>query len=549
MKHTLLALLLCLLPSAALAQDKATLDTRQLLAETVTTAKPRTEYLNGTRDKQAAFVRVLTKYRQLTAAQTVPVKDPVLTVPVQDPVIVTPARKAVGMNISPPDWYGRQTFSNMLQGGYWASNWKPLAAEELTSLGYPKTWPATGELVRLLGVPTGGWIAKTSIACAWKGSGVVNFNGGINIVKGDHTIAFDMPSWEGAIKNRWFSIYGVNNADPLRDFECHDANPANATGHEFSKEIVASSSKYQVLRFMDWNRVNGNVTRTWATRVDPRSLENPGLAFENQFRLAELAGADPWFNHSTKDSADYIAGVAKYAAAKLPAGRKLYVEYGNELWNWQFPGTTDLYNEAIALKINPNNGYGAWINYSRHAVEDVFKVYEKAFADAGRSKDLVRVLGTQVAYAEVTRQEMNYPGIADHIDAIAGAPYFSHDRTKPYTDAALEADIASTWKFMQTTCDIARAKAPKVRCITYEGGQHELPTALLPQDQFEKLQRSPIIGELYGKYLRAKPADVDLITLYNDVGPITKYGAWGHQEYADQVGAPKQAAVDAFLKQ
>lgn len=99
----------------------------------------------------------------------------------------------------------------------------------------------------------------------------------------------------------------------------------------------------------------------------------------------------------------------------------------------------------------------------------------------------------------------------------------------------------------KATCDIARAKAPKVRCFTYEGGQHELPTALLPLDQFTTIQRSQVMGDLYGEYLTAMSTQADLVMLFNDVDPITKFGAWGAAEYGGQVGAPKQVAVDAFL--
>lgn len=528
----LLALALLLLPSLALAQDKATLDTRQLLAETVTTAKPRAEYLNGTRDKLPAFVRVLAKYRQLTTA------------PTAAPVPVS-VRKPVGVNLSGISWYAsRQTFTNLLQGGQWNVDWKPVPSDQLDALGYPKVWPATGEYKRLLGAPTGGWVADTSIACSWKGSGTLTHNGSTGQVKGDHTLAFTMPSWGGKVKNTWFSLSGVNPADPFREFECHDAKVAS--GHEFSKEIVASSSKYQVLRFMDWNATNSSPTRTWATRPDPRTLDNPGQAIENQFRLAKLADADPWFNHSWNDDVSYMVGAAKYAHDNLPGGHKVYVELSNEVWNFQFWQAQDNLAEATRLKINLNNGYGAWQNYSRRSLA-MFKIWEAAFAD--RPGDLVRVLGTQVAYAEVTRQEMAYPEIADHIDAIAGAPYFSHDRTKPYTDALLQANIAATVATLKTTCDIARAKAPKARCITYEGGQHELPTALLPLDQFTTIQRSQVMGDLYGEYLTALSKQADLIMLFNDVDPITKYGAWGQSEYGGQTDAPKQLAVDRFLKQ
>ncbi|WP_242137399.1 hypothetical protein [Sphingomonas sp. TREG-RG-20F-R18-01] len=535
MLRTLIVLGL-LVPAIAYGQDRATLDTRQLLAETVTTAKPRAEFLNGTRDSLPAFVRVLAKYKQLTAAPVV-VKDPAgLPSP-------APAKKAVGMNLSGLSWYAsRQTFTNLLQGGYWAINWAQVPSDKLDALGYPKDWSQS--YVRLLGAPTGGWVNQTSIACSWKGSGTLTHSGSINQVKGDHTLTFDMPSWGGAVKNTWFSLYGVSAADPFREFECHDAK--NASGNEFSEEVIASSSKYAVLRFMDWNETNSSPARTAANRPDPRTLDNPGQALENQMRLAKLADADPWFNHSWNDDATYMQWAAKQAHDTLPAGHKIYVELSNEVWNFQFWQAQDNLTQATTLKINPNNGYGAWQNYSRRAI-DMFKIWEAAFAD--RPKDLVRVLGTQSAYPEVTRQEMSYPGIADHVDAIAGAPYFSHDRQVPYSDALLQASVTDAVATLKTTCDIARASAPNIRCITYEGGQHELPTALLSQDQFETLERSQFMGDMYSQYLKAISAQADLVMLFNDVGPISKYGAWGAQEYGGQVGAPKQVAVERFLQQ
>lgn len=522
MKPSLPVLALFLAPGVVLAFA---------IADTLSTAKSPANYPGGKQDAQTAVVR--------QPSATWDFKAP----PGMTPYV--PVKKPVGVNVSGISWYAsRQTFTNLLQGGEWTENWKPLSADQLTPLGYPKTWPATGQYTRLLGGPTGTWVRQTRIACSWKGTGNLTFSGGLNQVRGNHTLAFDMPAWNGEVTNTWFNASGFA-ADPLRDFECHDANVAS--GHEFSKEIVDSSSKYQVLRFMDWNDTNGNPTRSWATRPDPRSLQNPGLAIENQFRLAKLANTDVWFNHSWNDDMSYIAGAAKYAHDHLPAGHKVYVELGNEVWNWQFPVARLSYDEGVAMKLDPNPGYGAWQNYARRVI-DVMKVWEKAFAD--RPNDLVRVLGTQVAYAEVTRQEMGYPGIVDHVDAIAGAPYFSHDRNQPYSDAMLEASVTSTIAGSKEMCDIARAKAPKIRCVLYEGGQHELPTALLPQDKFEKLQRSQFMGEMYYKYLKTiETSSNDLVVLYNDVGAMTKYGAWGQQEYGGQTNSPKQMAVDRYLKE
>lgn len=49
---------------------------------------------------------------------------------------------------------------------------------------------------------------------------------------------------------------------------------------------------------------------------------------------------------------------------------------------------------------------GAWQNYARRSLA-MFKIWEAAFADL--PKDLVRALGTQYVYFEVTRQALSYP--------------------------------------------------------------------------------------------------------------------------------------------
>lgn len=527
LKHIIgLAMLLVSAPVAA--QDKATLDTREILAAS-TQPDPAiaADYRSGAYDQQPTFVRTLDAYKRVTAPP-IPVKKP------------------VGINVASAPWYAfRQTWWNILQGGYWAdSKWAPVPSEKLDSGGYPTD--LSQSYVRLLGVPTGGVWNDTKVACTWKGSGSLTFGGGTNMVKGDHTLAFTIPSWNGVVANRWFSLSGVSATDPFRDFECHDANPANASGNEFSKEIVETLKPYSDLRFMDWSGTNNNPARTLENRPNPKSLDRPGEAIENQVRLANLTNANLWVNLSWRDSASYNVYVAQYVHDNLKPGLTVKVENSNEVWNWQFDQAQDNLVEATALKLNPNNGYGAWQNYSRRFIE-VIKPWERIFAD--RPGTLIRVLGTQVSYLEVTRQELKWPGILDHIDAIAGAPYFSHDRNKPYSDALLRANIADTVATLKATCDTARALKPTLYCYTYEGGQHELPTDLLPQAQFEALQRSQVMGDLYGEYLTALSKQADLIMLYYDVGAISRFGAWGQREYGGQVGAPKQVAVDRYLAQ
>lgn len=456
-------------------------------------------------------------------------------------------KKPVGINVAGAPWYApRQTLKNIAQSGQWSdSKWTNLTGDKLDRLGYPKDWSQSYN--RLLGTPTGGWVRDTSVIVRWKGSGNLTFNGSVtNMVRGDHTMSFTIPAWGGAVRNRWFTISGVDAADPFRELEVVDADPTNATDHQFSKEIVETLSIYHTLRFMDWNGTNNSPEHSLENRPLPNSLDRPYEAIENMVALCNLTNCNIWYCLSWRAKPEYNAWVAKYVRDNLNPWLKAYFENSNEVWNYQFMQAQWCLQEAIDLKLNTNSGYGHWQNYSRRFILAV-DPWERAFAD--RPGQLVRVLGTQVAYPEVTRQALKWPGILDHIDAIAGAPYFSHDRSKPYTDALLRANIADTVQTLIVTRDIARAVKPDILCFTYEGGQHELPSAAgLTLEQFTTLQRSQFMGTLYTEYLTALTKVTDLAMLYYDVGDISKFGAWGQREYGGQTDAPKQIAVDNFLK-
>jgi hypothetical protein len=70
----------------------------------------------------------------------------------------------------------------------------------------------------------------------------------------------------------------------------------------------------------------------------------------------------------------------------------------------------------------------------------------------------------------------------------------------------------------------------------------------MPMNQFTAVQRSQAMGDLYSEYLAKLSKEADLIVPFNDVGPIGTAGAWRQSEYSEHVGAPKHAAVDAFLR-
>jgi len=58
----------------------------------------------------------------------------------------------------------------------------------------------------------------------------------------------------------------------------------------------------------------------------------PGVAFEHMTALSQELGADLWVNVPHAASDGFIDKMAAFFAANLPANRKLYVEYSNEVW-------------------------------------------------------------------------------------------------------------------------------------------------------------------------------------------------------------------------
>lgn len=529
MKKLLASTALILLAAPAVAQDKATLDTREILAAS-TQPDPAiaADYRSGAYDQQPTFVRVRDALTRVTAPP-IPVKKP------------------IGQNLAGVSyWNPLQVFGNLLMGGQWNINWNVIPSDQLDAMGYPKVWQPGVQYKRLMGAPTGGWVNPTSVACSWKGSGSVSFSAARNKVAGDHTLAFDLPAWGGT--NMWFEINGVQQSDPLRDFECHDSK-VPAVGR-FSRDMVETNKVYDTLRYMDWSATNNNPGRTLATRANPDSLDRPAEAIENQVALANATNTNMWVTGGWNDEPALNEYNARYVHDNLKPGLNVKFELSNEVWNFGFIQAGQNLAEATALKIVPtNNGYGAWQNYSRRYIIAVAP-WERIFAD--RPGALIRVLGTQVSYPEVTRQQLKYPGILDHIDAIAGAPYFNHDNTKPYSVALLRAGITQAVAWLKSTCDIARAAKSSLACYTYEGGQHEYVNDLFPLDQFIKVQRSPEMGAAYTEYLTAMSkvtgGPADLFMHFNNVGQITKFGAWGLKEYSGQTDSVKQAAVDAYLK-
>ncbi|SNT26039.1 hypothetical protein SAMN06295912_1851, partial [Sphingomonas laterariae] len=327
-------------------------------------------------------------------------------------------------------------------------------------------------------------------------------------------------------------------ADPVRQLDCREKT-ASATAR-FSPAFLASVRGYKVLRFMDWQSTNANVAVTWATRpqlLTQNQASKMGASVEYMVALANEAGIDPWFTMPWNADEDYQRRFATYVRDNLAPGRKAYVEMSNEVWNWSFPVTTQAKNEGLSMGLATNEAEALLRRYAQKSTW-MHKIWSQVFASD--MKRLVRVIATQNANPWAAEQVLKFEDTAQNFDALATAPYFGGG-TFSGSRAAIT-DLTNIFTFLDADIDAVLAKAAQnkavatrygKRYIAYEGGQHVVHASNV--ELVRSINRDPRMYTLYQRYLATWKAQIgDAMTLYNNTGPVSQWGAWGLREYAGQ---------------
>jgi hypothetical protein len=323
---------------------------------------------------------------------------------------------------------------------------------------------------------------------------------------------------------------------------------------------------------------------TWAARTSPTAriwTAASGVPVEAMLDLANLIGADAWLNVPTYANDDYAAHMGALAATHLTSGvSKMDLEYGNELWNYAFPMTGWVLNQAqtkwpqqIAQGVSAYTLAASWYG------ERLAQVCRAA--KTGSS--LVRcVMNTQAANSWVTDQNLSCPyavtelghQCAKDIDVVAIAPYFGGYISNPnlrsvvatwYSDAdgglsklfqeingtdangapaasallsaagsgAPNGALASSQSWMVATKAVAAKYG--LPMWAYEGGQSlVLPTGDSDQQLqslFVAANRDARMGAAYDRMISDwKAAGGQAFTYYTHVAGVGAAGMWGLKE-------------------
>lgn len=372
---------------------------------------------------------------------------------------------------------------------------------------------------------------------------------------------------DGTGENRWIDILTSTAGDPVRNIRIVPvAYEAAGVWPRFQKAWLDGLRPFHAFRFMDWINTNASTQTEWVDRVTPAWYTQGGergICFEYAIEVCNELDADAWVCVPAMASDDYIRQLARLWRDNLEAGRRIYLEYSNEVWNWMFtqaswvvnnaPGAADAYVSAdLAAIAAAGEGHP---EKDAYMMARTFRLWREEFG-ADASSRIVNVATGQHAWPDNSRRILDYLFTKTTVgcDAFAVGGYFNFTEAEHARwNAAPEqvtADIildetarrlieSDQW----TRASAAWAAKYGIPFLVYEGGQHMQPWMQGEWGYNAALFEAQIHPKMYQLYLRnfrteaASDVNCQLFMAFNYLGARkSRWGSWGHLESLDMVG-------------
>jgi hypothetical protein len=358
------------------------------------------------------------------------------------------------------------------------------------------------------------------------------------------------------------ALTGVQNLKILR--------PGYGPSDTFTTPLKNQLSRFNVIRFMDWASTNNNPIARWSDRslpTDPRYSRDVGVPWEIAIQLANELRKDMWVNIPISADDDYVKQFATLLKSQLDPALHVYVEYSNEVWNFQFKQAQtnlDLAKAEVALGGSPLNAdgntnqyYWGWRRVALR-LKQISDIFASVYGRVAMNTTVRMVLAGQSANPAIAREglqliERTYGPPGQFFYAVAGAPYFaigaadsSTTLTPDQVIAALSTAIDNGSVTYHYEENAALARWYGMPYVAYEGG----PDTFGPNNVAAKsaAQFDPRMKDLVVRYLNAWYAYgfglfnwfVAGATPYN-----TAYGTWGLTDDMSNLNTPKLQGIDA----
>ncbi len=347
------------------------------------------------------------------------------------------------------DWSTQQPFLDVMKTsrpwiGHRPGQWGGMTEADLDAAGVLDAdgWPTEiPRALRGIGTVVLTDLPEAAVSMAGRyrlrfdGDGIVEVGGrGTNVRYGKGEILFDFAPGPGSV------IVTINRTDRrktgdyIRNMSLVRLDRADRldAGEVFNPDWLARIDGFGALRFMDWMDTNGSDRAEWQDRPRPGdyTYTRHGVPLEILLRLANETGADPWFNMPHMATEDYMRRYAETVRDGLDPGLTAYVEYSNEVWNWQF-------EQASWAEDRARERWGreyAWMQFYGLRTAQMAEIWKQAFGPAAAQR-LVTVISTQTGWQGLEADALEAPlwvaenparnrAPAAHVDAYAIAGYF-----------------------------------------------------------------------------------------------------------------------------
>jgi hypothetical protein len=380
-----------------------------------------------------------------------------------------------------------------------------------------------------------------------------------------------------------------SNGNYLRNIRVIPASAENTYQTEpFNPAFVEKTQPFAALRFMDWMDTNHSQQMEWSDRPTPEDAKYDvkGVPVETMVGLANQVDSDPWFTIPHMATDEYVRNFAQYVKANLEPGRKVYVEYSNEVWNAGFGQYQYALQQAKQeLPNSTENDFNLRLDWYGKRSTEVFGIWDEVFAE-GKDR-VVGVIGTQAANIATAERVFKYGWASNPltneeygVDAVAIAPYIGRSlgtrknasQVESWTkeadgglnklfDEITQGGVLSNGysggslkeAYDQIAAYSALARQEGLELLGSESGQSLVGIEGVENNAgitnlFAAANRDPRMGEIYRQYYdKWNELGGGLIAHFSDIYLPDKYNTFGALEHVNQPSSPKYDALTSLI--
>lgn len=352
------------------------------------------------------------------------------------------------------------------------------------------------------------------------------------------------------------------------------------TTQPFNQMFLDRIRPFTALRFMDWMETNNSAVSAWSDRpqVDDARYSIKGVPLELMAQLINELDVDAWFCMPHQATDDYIRQFAEQAKALIEPDRHIYVEYSNEVWNWQFDQANYALQQGQERWNQDGDVYMQWYGMRTAQMADIWRT---VFDDAGDR--LTLVISTQTAWQGLEQAALDCPlwveegnrPCHEYADAYAITSYFSGKLSDPANEAAIEGWLNNPEQatenaltqlqdgnLLENNGDNIAGKRDSfayhgqvaedrgLALMVYEGGQHLVAANNEALTEFYiELNRHPRMYDLYSNLLTAwQESGGSLFMNFSSIAQPSRWGSWGALETVYDESSPKYDALVDFAE-